>query len=179
MKYLSIFAVLFTMVMTSQIVGRADDPTIRQQLKAEYMKADAATRAKDLDRLMSQYSEDFRLKVNQDKTLSRKQVGDLVHWQIVATKEIKELSYTILSVTVKGKTAMATVKQTETLVVVLQSKPHVLASTQISEDTWILTPKGWRLKYQEVKQNRTTSDGKLIPQVSYAPIYSERYINVA
>jgi len=164
MKYLRTLLVLFAAFLVTAAPSRADDKVIRQQIQAEYLKADAATRSRDLDRVMNHYTADFKLKVG-SKTLDRKKVTSLVHWQIVATKEIKALSFSIQSLVVKGNTAVATVKQNETIVVFKNQTQYLLTSEQVSEDTWVNTTDGWRLKFQDVKHNVTTQDGKTIPQL--------------
>lgn len=153
-------------LITCGAAVRADTRAIQQQLQAEYMKADAATRTKDIKGLMARYLPDFKLKVSDKRILGREKVQDLLSWQFVATKKINQLTFTIQALTVKGDTAYVTVKQTESLVVVLSKVEHVIASSQISVDTWVKTSNGWRLKYQEVKQNVTTEDGKPVQQIS-------------
>ncbi len=169
MKSLQTLLVLLAAFLTMSVPSRSDDRAVHQQLEVEYLKTLTATRAKDLDRVMNHYTADFKLKVGK-KILDRRQVSELVHWQIVATKEVKALSFKIQSLVVKGGTAVATVRQTSSSVVYKNKTPYLLATDQISADTWISTADGWRLKLQEVKHNVTTVDGKQIQQVSDAPI---------
>lgn len=138
----------------------ADDPTLRQQLSAEYMKADAAMRSNNIRGLMYRYASDFKLKLSPKKTMNRTEVEDWLHLQLVATKEIKELSFNILSLTKSGDKVLATVRQTETMVYVINRQEHTRSSIQTSEDTWVKTATGWKLKYQELKHLTTTEGGK-------------------
>jgi ketosteroid isomerase-like protein len=178
MKNLRTLFVLLAAFLVTAAPSRSDDKVVRQQLEAEYLKTDSATRARDLDRVMNHYTTDFTLKIG-IKTFDRKQVGTMMHWQIVATKEVKELSFTIQALVVKGNIAIATVKQRESLVVYKNKTRSLLASSQISEDTWIKTADGWRLKHQEVKHNVTTRDGKQIQQVSFVPMRVWRCLRAA
>ena len=46
------------------------------------------------------------------------------------------------------------------MILVLAKIPHTVTTTQTSEDTWIKSATGWKIKFQEVKHNITTEDGK-------------------
>lgn len=137
---------------------------VRQEVKAIYMQADAATKSRDISRLLSHYSDDYKLVLHSGKILRFAQVADYLHWQLVATKEVKELSFEIMRFSASGDNATAEVKQKETLVVVIDGAKHTLVSEQISTDVWKKTPKGWRLKLQTINQNLMSRDGKPVAQ---------------
>jgi len=149
----------------SSRVDAQEELAIKQEIKAMYMQADAATRARDVPRLMRHYADDFKLHAGLKKVLGVKEVADLMHWQVVATKEIRQLSFEILTFKTKGDTAVATVRQKETLLVVMNGESHVLVGDQTSEDHWVKTVKGWRLRLQDVKKSKSTRDGKVLPAV--------------
>jgi ketosteroid isomerase-like protein len=142
-------------------VSAADNQVVKQEIQAEYMKADAATRTKDINALMAHYTSDFKLKMLNGKILSLDKVKDNIIWQFVATKQVKELSFRIQTIKVNGNSAEVLVRQTENLQVMMEGKQHTIEGTQISEDTWTKTPAGWKLKLQVVKLSNITQDGKL------------------
>ena len=94
-RWIQLFCILLAATLASR-GATADDASLRQELKVEYMKADAAMRTKNLRGLMYRYSTDFTLKLTPNKTLTRAAVEDSMGWTFVATKEIKDLSFTIL-----------------------------------------------------------------------------------
>ncbi len=146
-------------------VVHADNSAIKQQIQAEYMKSFAALKAKDIKGLMLRYTLDFTCRFGPKNIMTRAQVEDSADFQMIATKEIKELTFAITDVTVKGNTAIVNVKQKETIIMVLRKVEHKVTSSQISSDTWIKTPSGWRVKFQDIKSNITTEDGKVVTTV--------------
>ncbi len=166
-KAMKAFSILLACAVIVGLVGgtpqpvNADTQAVKQQIQAEYMKADAATRTKDINALMSHYTSDFKLKTASGKILGLDKIKDNLIWQFVATKQVKEISFRIQSITVSGNTAVLLVKQSETLVVMMEGVQHTLESTQISSDTWLKTPSGWKLKAQTVKLSNTLEDGKV------------------
>ena len=162
MRFRSVAAVAAVSLQMSaaSLISRADNQAVKQEIQAEYMKADAATRTKDVNALMAHYSADFKLKMLNGKILSLDKVKDNMMWQFVATKQIKELSFRIQTVKVTGNTAIVLVRQSENLQVMMEGKLHTIEGSQVSEDTWIKSPAGWKLKLQVVKLSNITQDGK-------------------
>ena len=160
-----ISAMAMALVFGAQVV-RADTAAVRKAISARYAASDAALRKKDAKALLAMITPDFTVKTAAGQTLTAKQLPALLQQEFAAIKEVKNTRWSILEFGVKGN--VATVKMTQTLSGVFtgqDQKTHTLSSTNVSVDTWVRTPSGWKLRKSVELSEKTLVDGKPLPQM--------------
>jgi len=141
--------------------GRADDASVRKELAANYDKITMALDHKDSTSLRTIVTQDFTME-EAGKKMDGKASLAVIEKGFKTTGSVGEDAMKIRTLKVNGNTAIATVayKRTSTSVPDKKHKTHAIASNGITEDTWVKTKSGWRLKSVKTLKSEMTVDGK-------------------
>jgi hypothetical protein len=138
----------------------------RSAIQATYNKMNAAAAKKDAAAIIAVHDPGYTSidKSGQKQTLSSLKV--LLSQIFQVAKSIKATT-TIQSCTLKGSTASVATKEHAEIVAAInpqdRTKTSTLVSDGTSQDTWVKTAKGWRLKMQKSTSMTQTVDGKPFP----------------
>lgn len=166
---LNVLALIALALAGTPPAARADDRTVRRDLDAIYAKYVQAAKRKEktaLKQFIQQYTvADFQQKIPGGRTLNRAQVTAMMTEGPAADVRIVDEHLKIRKLSVKGNEAVATYTDQSTAVVAdPQGKSHRIVSTSTSRDTWVKTPRGWKMRLSEVLQAKTMMDGKPVTQ---------------
>ena len=143
---------------------RAEDAAaVRKQIEAAYARSDKAVKTRDVSHLMDDATPDMTSKT-EGRVIKGTDLINVMKQQLAMFKSIDEVSSKITSFKVNGGTAV--VNAESTLVGTLvgpDQKPHKLRSVSKDRDTWVKTPKGWKVKLTETLGQKNTLDGKAAP----------------
>lgn len=159
------------------IIGRADIVSVKKELDVQYAKICAAIKARNVKAVMAFDTPDYKVQIDPKTTLTRADVEKAYQQQVNGTQEIKEISFTVVDVKLEGEQAIATVRTREVIQLgslqqifsgAIQPVKHILIGKQTAVDTWVKTPRGWRLNLEQVTSRESTLDGKLMSQTPSA-----------
>jgi Domain of unknown function (DUF4440) len=150
-------------VLTSS--SRADDRSVRRELEALYAQEARILQhgeRHELKRfLLDHTTDDYRLKSEGGKTLSREDTAANLEEGPMAAARFTGQEYRILKLTVKGNEAVVLFKDRTTAVIEdQQGNPHKIVNMSNTRDTWVKTPDGWKTRLTEVLSSKTLVDGK-------------------
>jgi hypothetical protein len=121
---------------------------------------------------------DYRLKAPQGQLTHQERIDRLkagnYPWGPLRDDRPTIIKVTIDKLTVQGDEAMASISQSRTVTDPkvtgdATGKPHEMVTHATSRDTWVKTAMGWKLKLQEVLDNKLTLDGKPFTPPSAEP----------
>jgi hypothetical protein len=131
-----------------------------------YNKLSALTLKKDangLSKLLkSVVTADFVYVPAKGPKLSTTQLLSSMRSQFKAMGKINKSAQKLDKVVLKGDRAVVTVSSQYAMEVPTAGKKSKLVGSSVSNDTWVNTPKGWRLKEIKTLKETATLDGKPI-----------------
>jgi Domain of unknown function (DUF4440) len=144
---------------------RADERSVRRELEALYGQFAHAVKQDEryaMKRLFLDHStNDFRMKLENGKTLSREDAAEAMEEGPMAAARFTGQDYRILSLTLKGSEAIVLFKDRTTAVIDdPEGNTHKIVSLSTTRDTWVKTPEGWQARLTEVLSSKTFLDGK-------------------
>lgn len=141
----------------------ANDAAARKAIEANYNKACAAIKRKDIKFLMSQMTPDCTAKLANGQVMGTKEIEASMKAQFGFIKSVKSVSVTIITLNIAGNSAVAAVRSRLQFVVLdpRNKKKHDVEIMGNYKDTWVKTAKGWKTKRSEVVAERMRRDGKI------------------
>ena len=136
---------------------------VKKAIQAQYDKGNAAVAKKDSKALVATYTTD-RISID-DKGVKHTVAEELQQMkQVFAMAQSLSGTTTIVSITVKGYTAIVQVKESDK-VVMANPQTHATSTMvmdSVSDDTWVKNGATWLQKKSVAKSQKTTLDGKAI-----------------
>jgi ketosteroid isomerase-like protein len=154
---------LMTAVSLQPVLVRADATSdARAAIQSAYKKVNEAAARKDANAILAVYAPDYVSVGRKGEVHKLAEVKQNFQRIISAAQSIKGTT-TIQKFSLKGKQAVATIKDHTEIVVVnpqnAQQTAKLVADTT-SEDTWVKAGKGWLQKKSKEISSRQTLNGK-------------------
>lgn len=139
---------------------RADDATVRKQIKAQMARFQDAFRRKDLAALRAIATPDFTMKSKNGVVSSRREAEAAMAADMKAIIEITSWTLKINAIKVKGDVANLVVdeRMTAKLASGLSGR-RVSVSRLRMKETWVKMPNGWRYKKAEALESANGPEG--------------------
>jgi hypothetical protein len=137
---------------------------VKKELTADYAKISKGMAAGNVAPISALLTDDYvaiqpgKPKITKAQMLRQfKMLAGQVH--------VTKWDRTIKSLTASGKTAVAIVNGSFTGEIPSggAAKPHILSQKGVTKDTWVKTPKGYRLQKSEVQSMEMLMDGQPLP----------------
>jgi hypothetical protein len=163
------FAAVAALAMLAAALGapssRADDRSVRRELEALYNQSNRLLKQNQKYALkrffLDHTTDDFRLKLETGKTLSREDAAADMEEGAMAVAQFTGQEFRILTLAVNGSQAVVLYKdRTTALLPDAQGNTHKLVSASTTRDTWVKTPEGWKTRLTEIVSSKTLLDGK-------------------
>ncbi len=156
----ALLALSLLLVVVTVRIALADKRAERQ-IRAEYDKTVLYTRKKNVEGLLRQMTPDFLYKTKRGEILNKQVVEAMMRAQYAQIQSVDKRTTRIQKMEIKGNTARVTTKEEMVVTIVdPQGKTHKVASKATTQDTWVKTPQGWKVKMTEVLDEETFIDGK-------------------
>ncbi|HEY3412130.1 MAG TPA: nuclear transport factor 2 family protein [Armatimonadota bacterium] len=136
--------------------------TTRKAIERQYAAYQRAIRNKDFAGVLATMTEDTTLLYPSGRSFSRKEIEAMLRGTMRATRSIPEWSLKILRLSVRGNSAVATIGERMVSNYADPNGLHKQTLVDFYHDTWVNTPKGWRLKSTVVSQGKVTVDGRTV-----------------
>lgn len=144
-------------------VARAQSPkSVRSALQARYDAFAKAFANKDKAFLENFMTDDFTTVAPGGRTLTRKQalaefemLSNMAH-SVKWPRKVVKLRH-------EGDAWVATVEGKFSGLIGAKDKPQALAMNASSEDAWVKTPAGWKIRHSKVLKAQMYVNGKLTP----------------
>lgn len=153
-----VIAVAISTLSTSCAFAESD-AAVRKQLVAGYNTIIAAMKAKDIKPIVAISTPDFTLKEG-SHTFTAEQTMAREKKMFAATVPFGKITMTIAKLRVTGGTAVATVDFLSSVTVPVKGKNCTIIDRGQTQDTWVKTTKGWRMKRVVTIKGGRTIDGK-------------------
>lgn len=132
---------------------------VYNQLSTLTIKKDAA----GLEKLFKiTTTSDFVYYPTRGKKLTAKELIAAMKEQMRTVGKVAKSTQKLDKIVLKGDTAIVTVSAAYAMDVPVKGKAGKLAGTSLTTDTWVNTPKGWRLKEIKTLKETATLNGKAI-----------------
>lgn len=161
------------LALTSLVVvgqpARADDAapdtdTVKTAIDTLYTNADTGMKNKDVKPLEVLETADFTSTSKEGKVSTKAESDKSAEDSFAALKSVSGASHTLDSIKVDGDTAVIVAEGTIKAVLTdKDGKDHDLVIAGKSQDTWVKTDDGWRIKNSETLDSSTTMDGAALP----------------
>lgn len=160
---------LATLLLALVFPAHADDAAVRKELEADYAKCIAGMKKKDIKPFLNLATSDFTMTQN-GQTMNRQNAEAALQKQFAMTTSVDKMTIKIQSLKVSGNTAVVNTQSDVAFTMNGQDKkPHKFTDSEADKDTWVKTPKGWRLKSEETLNAKITLDGKPFNPATDAP----------
>ncbi len=129
---------------------------------------------------MEFFAPDYSATLRNGQTLNHEQIRDYLRRGMKQFVKITGVTFTIESLTVKGKEAIVDVRQNFSRTQKLRDgKVHTVATSVLQRETWRKTVKGWKLRLVDnLRDQRVMVDGKAValnePYNMSDPLYIPR-----
>ncbi len=148
-----------------------DDAKIKKEMLAQFDKATAQFKARDLKGFMSMYTDDFKGVGMDGKAQTKKSIEAEMKDAMANTKSLDKAELSIEKVTSKGNTATTDSTMHLEMHVVdakgemgPKGKEHAMSMWEKSRETWVKTKAGWKVKSgQALPGGKMLLDGKPFP----------------
>jgi len=149
-------------VVLSATLAAAD---VRKELEAAYTNFNAAMKARDVKKLMDLTTPDFKW-INENKVVfSRMEVRNNLEQTLKQFKSIQSISTKIDKIT-SDKIDVISVRSTSLfkaeLVHPSTKKAGSFESTSVTDDVWVKTKQGWRIKQTRSIKETSYLDGRKV-----------------
>lgn len=167
-RNLAALATGVALVAASLVSARADEASVRKEMKADFDKAVKAFRAKDIKGFMAMIADDFHGKGMDGKPMTKASMEAEMKQHMAETKTLDTADLTIDKIKTDGKTATTD----STLVLKMhvvdskgemgpKGKEHVMDMVEKSHETWVKGKGGWLEKTSEpLPGGKMMMDGK-------------------
>ncbi|HEX8163914.1 MAG TPA: nuclear transport factor 2 family protein [Pyrinomonadaceae bacterium] len=136
---------------------------VRRELEATYAKVAEAYRNKDIEAFMDDKTADFTARSLGGNVATREQVEAGVKQRMARVIRLNYLKVRLKELTVAGDVAVAITTQEFSRVVAdpQGNERTVVSKGTTHRDTWVKTPRGWKIKsVEELTQGRELIDGR-------------------
>lgn len=156
------WAIVIGVVLSATLAAAAD---VRKELEAAYTNFNAAMKARDVKKLMALTTNDFKW-INENKVVfSRMEVRNNLEQTLKQFKSIQSITTKIDKIA-SDKIDVISVRSTSVfkaeLVHPSTKKAGLFESTSITDDVWIKTKEGWRIKQTRTIKETSYLDGRKV-----------------
>lgn len=132
----------------------------RRAIAANYLKAAAAIRRKDLGALDAMEAPDYRSYSPGGKVLTREQDALEMRQFLAGVNRVLKMENRILSLTWRGQDAVVVAQNTGVFLVKQGGRTLRLETVDVSRDFWSQTAKGWQIRQVVHGPGKTWVNGK-------------------
>lgn len=137
---------------------------VRKSVQSAYTNENASMMRKDANSVFAAYAPDFSQTSLKGETLTLIQLKQMVPSVFASAKQIKDKT-TVQKIALQGDKATVTVKRHSEIVALSPRKKAIkMAVDAVTEDLWVKTAQGWRLKRQKSLKEKQTMNGRPLPQ---------------
>jgi ketosteroid isomerase-like protein len=158
--HIRIFATALTLTTLTTVVCRADDSKgVRKELDAGYARMCQGIKHKDVKPMAELSTPDFTMEEAGRTENAKAALAELE--QSFKTMQPIDSAMTIRTLKISKDRAVATVDYSMSFTMKdAQGKTHQMSGKGVTEDTWIKTKSGWRIKKVKTLKADETMDGK-------------------
>jgi len=158
-------------VKDDEVVVRDKSKPVREALEIQYAKLARAVEAKDFAAFQALRTSDFHTVDEQGRPHTAQEMSDRAKAMLERIQPPIKTTNTIGTIDVQGNDAKATVRQYFSKMLEIDGKLRKVETYVTQDETWTLTPEGWKLKFVDgVRDPETYVDGKRIePGKPYDP----------
>lgn len=151
-------------IFSPRVLAKSAPSSAESELRAIYAKVGQALKRRDINSVLAYETSNFTQKEPDGSVKKRAQADASMRQTMTIVSAINSIKFNITGVKMVNRKAQVSYRQELDAMLRTRdgSKAH-FKSTALGRDTWIKTPRGWRVQKGETFSNKSTVNGHPIP----------------